>query len=73
MDETFGGIRVEYKVAGGPVKVSGTGAPEGLELFGLYSALRSIYNQKNLIHGRDAETAILRKITLPVVKADKRL
>ena len=73
MDTTIGGIRVEYPTAGAPVKISGEGTFNGLELFELYSVLRSIYNQRNLINGRDKETAILRKIELPPVKADKRL
>ena len=73
MDTTIGGIRVEYSEAGAPVKISGGGELTGIQLFELYSVLRSIYNQSNLINGRNKETAILRKIELPPVKADKRL
>lgn len=73
MQSKIGGITVDYPEAGAPVKVSGEGTFEGIELFELYSVLRAIYNQKNLIAGRDRQTAVLRKIKLPPVKADKRL
>ena len=73
LDTTIGGIRVEYPEAGAPVKISGEGTFTGIELFDLYSHLRSIYNQRNMVNGRNAETKVLRKIKLPPVKAEKRL
>ena len=73
VDETIGGVRVEYPEAGAPVKISGEGTYTGLELFELYSLLRSIYNQQNHYRMRDGETRALRRIKLPPMKADKRL
>ena len=73
MKTVIGGITIDYPEAGAPVKISGEGTLKGLELFELYSVLRSIYNQSNMVNGRNAETTVLRKIVLPDVKADKRL
>lgn len=73
MDAKIGGIRVEYPEAGAPVKISGEGTFEGIELFELYSTLRAIYNQRNMINGRDRETKALRKIKLPDTKVDRKL
>ena len=73
MKTVIQGITVDYPEAGAPVKISGEGTFDGINLFELYSVLRSIYNQRNMINGRNRETAVLRKIKLPEVKADKRL
>lgn len=73
MKAVIGGITVEYPEAGAPVKISGEGTFDGIELFELYSILRSIYNQRNSVNSRNRETAVLRKIKLPAVMADKRL
>jgi len=70
---TISGITVEYPEAGAPVKISGEGTFEGLDLFELYSVLRAVYNQRNRVNQMNGETKVLRKIALPPIKADKRL
>ena len=73
MDKTINGINVKYPNQGAPVEISGKGTFNGIELFELYSVLRAIYNNRNIAHRRDEETAILHKIKMPNEKSSERL